>query len=190
VVALSFSKRLVQPIRDRVHPGFEYWDRQDPTQGQNRKVPREEAVNRVARMMQGPIRDCGCPKTHCLKRPTRAVSFLESFRFLFRVVLFLPWSRFYPASSYVGHPLGCNQLGTKSRTTRKRQEDIRLWSAASSSASSGTHSHGSALASCGRPGSRLLHGEPFSSAPGSGPDDPSTQSRGAPYPESATPAAY
>ena len=24
VVALSFSKRLVQPIRDRVHPGFEY----------------------------------------------------------------------------------------------------------------------------------------------------------------------
>ena len=25
VVALSFSKRLVQPIQDRVHPGFEYW---------------------------------------------------------------------------------------------------------------------------------------------------------------------
>ena len=25
VVALSFSKRLVQPIWDRVHPGFEYW---------------------------------------------------------------------------------------------------------------------------------------------------------------------
>ena len=24
VVALSFSKRLVQPIRDRLHPGFEY----------------------------------------------------------------------------------------------------------------------------------------------------------------------
>ena len=24
VVALSFSKRLVQPIHDRVHPGFEY----------------------------------------------------------------------------------------------------------------------------------------------------------------------
>ena len=31
VVALSFSKRLVQPIRERVHPGFEYWGRQDPT---------------------------------------------------------------------------------------------------------------------------------------------------------------
>ena len=79
VVALSFSKRLVQPIRDRVHPGFEYWGRQDPTRGQNRKVPREEAANRVAHMMQGPIRDSGCPKTHCLKRPTRVVSLLVSF---------------------------------------------------------------------------------------------------------------
>ena len=26
-VALSFSKRLVQPILDRVHPAFEYWGR-------------------------------------------------------------------------------------------------------------------------------------------------------------------
>ena len=25
VVALSFSKRLVQPIWDGMHPGFEYW---------------------------------------------------------------------------------------------------------------------------------------------------------------------
>ena len=74
VVALSFSRQLVQPIRDRVHPGFEYWGRQDPTRGQNRKVPREEAANRVARKLQVPIRDRGCPKTHCLKRPTRAVS--------------------------------------------------------------------------------------------------------------------
>ena len=36
VVALSFNKRLVQLIQDRVHPGFEYWGRQDPTRGQNR----------------------------------------------------------------------------------------------------------------------------------------------------------
>ena len=77
VVALSFSNRPVQPIRDRVHPGFEYWGRQDPTRGQNRKVPRDEAANRVAHMMQGPIRDRGCPRAHCLKRPTRAVSLLR-----------------------------------------------------------------------------------------------------------------
>ena len=68
VVTLSFSKQLVQPIQDRVHPGFEYWVRQDPTRGQNRKVPREEASNRIALMMQGVIRDKGCPKAHCLKR--------------------------------------------------------------------------------------------------------------------------
>ena len=91
VVALSFSKRLVQPIQDRVHPDFENWGRQDPTQGQNQKVPQDEAANWVARMMQGPICDRGCPKAHCSKRPTRAVSLLVSsvlFCFLFRVVLF------------------------------------------------------------------------------------------------------
>ena len=76
MVALSFSKRLVQPIQDRVHPGFEYWGCQDPIRGQNRKVPRDEASNLVARMMQGAIRDKGCPKAHCLKGPTRAVSIL------------------------------------------------------------------------------------------------------------------
>ena len=77
VVALSFHKRLVQLIRDRVHPDFEYWGRQDPTRGQNRKVPRGEAPSRIARMMQGAIRDRGCPKAHCLKRLTRAISLLH-----------------------------------------------------------------------------------------------------------------
>ena len=75
-MALSFSKRLVQPIQDRVHPGFEYWGCQNPTRGQNRKVSREEAANQVARMMHGEIRDKGCLKAHCLKVPTRAVIIL------------------------------------------------------------------------------------------------------------------
>ena len=75
-MALSFSKWLVQPIQDKVHPGFEYWGRQDTTRAQNRKVPQEEALNRFVRIMQGVIRDKGCPKAHCLKRPTRAVSIL------------------------------------------------------------------------------------------------------------------
>jgi len=105
MVALSFSKRLVQPIQDRVHPGFEYWGCQDPIRGQNRKVPRDEASNLVARMMQGAIRDKGCPKAHCLKGLTRAVSvpcFSELFCFCFHVVLFR-----FPCAA---HPLGCNQL--------------------------------------------------------------------------------
>jgi hypothetical protein len=74
-VALSFCKRLTQPIQERVHPAFEYWRRQDPTRGQESKVPREEIANRVARIMVGQIRDKGCPKAHGLKRPTDAVSF-------------------------------------------------------------------------------------------------------------------
>jgi len=78
VVALSFCKRLTQPILERVHPAFEYWGRQDPTRRQERKVPREEIANRVACIMAGQIQDKGCPKALCLKRPTNAVSFLES----------------------------------------------------------------------------------------------------------------
>ena len=52
-VALSFCKRLTQPIQERVHPSLEYLGRQDPTRGQERKVPREEIANRVARIMVG-----------------------------------------------------------------------------------------------------------------------------------------
>ena len=33
VVALSFCKRLMRPIQERVHPGYEYWGRGDPTRG-------------------------------------------------------------------------------------------------------------------------------------------------------------
>jgi hypothetical protein len=79
VVALSFCKRLRQLIQERVHPAFEYWGRQDPTWGQERKVPREEIANQVARIMVGQIRDKGCPKALCLKRPTDAKSLLKSF---------------------------------------------------------------------------------------------------------------
>ena len=60
-VALSFCKWLTQPIQERVHPAFEYWGRQDPTRGQERKVPHEEIANRVARIMAGQIRDKGYP---------------------------------------------------------------------------------------------------------------------------------
>ena len=61
-VALSFCKRLTQPIQERVHSAFEYWGRQDQTRGQERKVPQEEITNRVARIMVGQIWDKGCRK--------------------------------------------------------------------------------------------------------------------------------
>ena len=52
-VAISFCGRLTQPIQERVHPAFEYWGHRDTTRGQDRKVPREEITNRVARIMAG-----------------------------------------------------------------------------------------------------------------------------------------
>ena len=76
VVALSFCKRLTQPIQERVHPAFDYWGHRDPTRGHERKVPRDEIANRVARIMAGQIRDKVCPKAHCLKQPTDTVSLL------------------------------------------------------------------------------------------------------------------
>ena len=77
-VAIFFCRRLTQPIQERVYPAFEYWGHRDPIRGQDRKVPREEIANWVARIMVGQIRDKGCPKAHCLKRPTDAVSLFES----------------------------------------------------------------------------------------------------------------
>jgi hypothetical protein len=74
-VALSFSKRLTQPIQERVHPGYEYSGWEDPTQVKNFKVPHAEAANRVAHIVSGEVRDKGCPKMYCLKRPTTKVGF-------------------------------------------------------------------------------------------------------------------
>jgi hypothetical protein len=46
-VALSYSKRSTQLIQERVHPGYGYSGRDDPTWVMNRKVPRTEVVSRV-----------------------------------------------------------------------------------------------------------------------------------------------
>ncbi|RLN09648.1 hypothetical protein C2845_PM11G17900 [Panicum miliaceum] len=69
-VALSFAKRLTQPIQERVHPGYEYSGRDDPTRVQNCKISRGEAHRRVTLIVSGEVRDKGCPKAYCLKRPT------------------------------------------------------------------------------------------------------------------------
>jgi len=91
-VAISFCRWLTQPIQERVHPAFEYWGHRDPTRGHERKVPRDEIANRVARIMAGQIRDKGFPKAHCPKRPTDTVSLLEPCR----VVLIR--SRLFPSA--------------------------------------------------------------------------------------------
>ncbi|RLN11513.1 hypothetical protein C2845_PM09G14920 [Panicum miliaceum] len=69
-VALSFTKQLTQPIQERVHPGYEYTSREDPTRGQNRNVSPGEAHKRVTLIVSGEVRDKGCLKVYYLKRPT------------------------------------------------------------------------------------------------------------------------
>ncbi|RLM74034.1 hypothetical protein C2845_PM15G02090 [Panicum miliaceum] len=69
-VALSFAKRLTQLMQERVHPEYEYSGRDDPTRVQNRKVSHSEAHKRVTLIVSGEVRDKGCPKAYCLKRPT------------------------------------------------------------------------------------------------------------------------
>jgi hypothetical protein len=49
-VARSFCSRLIQSIKDRVHPAYEYWGQSDPIREVNRKVPQEEMVARVSQL--------------------------------------------------------------------------------------------------------------------------------------------
>ena len=76
-MAISFCKRLTQPIQERAHPAYEYWGHRDQTRGQDRKVPREDIANRVARIMAGQIQDKGCPKALYLNWQTSAICFLD-----------------------------------------------------------------------------------------------------------------
>jgi hypothetical protein len=43
-VARSFCRRMIQPIKDRVHPAYEYCEQLDPTREVNCKVSKEEMV--------------------------------------------------------------------------------------------------------------------------------------------------
>ena len=72
-VVINFSRRLIQPIKDRIHPAYEYWGFSDPTREVNRKVPKEEMVARVMRLLCGTIRNKTCPKAHSLLRPADLV---------------------------------------------------------------------------------------------------------------------
>jgi hypothetical protein len=67
-VARSFCRRMIQPIKDRVHPVYGYWGQSDPTREVNRKVSREEMAARVSQMYSGKVKVKKCPKTHSLKR--------------------------------------------------------------------------------------------------------------------------
>jgi hypothetical protein len=46
-VGRLFCQRMIQPIKDRVHPAYEYVGQSDPIREVNRKVSKEEMAARV-----------------------------------------------------------------------------------------------------------------------------------------------
>jgi hypothetical protein len=71
-VAISFSRRLIQPIQDRVHPAFEYWGQSDPTHVIKRKVSKGEMAVRVKNIFCGRIRNRDAPRrSRCTDLTTR-----------------------------------------------------------------------------------------------------------------------
>jgi hypothetical protein len=52
-VARSFYQRMIQPIKDRVHPAYEYCGQSNPTREVNRKVSKEEMVDKVSQIILG-----------------------------------------------------------------------------------------------------------------------------------------
>jgi hypothetical protein len=72
-VARSFCRRMIQPIKDRVHPTYEYCGQSDPTREVNRMVSKEEMASRVSQMYSGKVKVKKCPKARSLKRPADPV---------------------------------------------------------------------------------------------------------------------
>jgi hypothetical protein len=60
-VARSFCRWMIQPIKDQVHPAYEYWGKSGPTREVNRKVSKEEMAARVSQMYSGKVKVKKCP---------------------------------------------------------------------------------------------------------------------------------
>jgi hypothetical protein len=73
VVARSFCRRMIQLIKDRVHPAYEYVGQSVPTCEVNRKVSKEEMASRVSQMYAGRVKVKKCPKAYSLNRLTDPV---------------------------------------------------------------------------------------------------------------------
>jgi hypothetical protein len=72
-VARSFCLRIIQPIKDRVHPAYEYCGQSDPTCEVNRKVSREEMAARVSQIYSRKVKVKKSLRAHSLKRPADPV---------------------------------------------------------------------------------------------------------------------
>jgi hypothetical protein len=66
---------MIQAIKDRVHPTYEYWGQSDPTSEVNRKISKEEMVARVSQMYSGKVKVKKWPIARSLKRPADPVRY-------------------------------------------------------------------------------------------------------------------
>jgi hypothetical protein len=74
-VAISFCRRLIQPLQHRAHPAFEYWGQSDPTRVAQRKVSKVEMMAHAKNIFGGRIRNKECPKALGVYSPSDPVSF-------------------------------------------------------------------------------------------------------------------
>jgi hypothetical protein len=72
-VARSSCRRMIQPIKDRVHPVYEYCGQSDPTREVNRKASKEEMAARVSQMYFGKVKVKKCLRAHSWKWPADPV---------------------------------------------------------------------------------------------------------------------
>jgi hypothetical protein len=72
-VAISFCRRLIQPLQDRAHAAFEYWGQTDPTRV-TRKVSKAEMMACVKSIFGGRISNRECPKALGVYSPSDPVS--------------------------------------------------------------------------------------------------------------------
>jgi hypothetical protein len=61
-VAISFWRRIIQPLLDRAHPAFEYCRQSDPTRFVQHKVYKAEMMAHAKNIFAGWIRNRECPK--------------------------------------------------------------------------------------------------------------------------------
>jgi hypothetical protein len=73
VVAISFCRRLIQPLQDRAHPAFEYWGQSEPTLVAQHKVSKVEMMAHAKNIVGGRICNMECPKALGVYNPSDPV---------------------------------------------------------------------------------------------------------------------
>jgi len=76
-VFINFGRRLVQPIKDRTRPGYEYMGKKDPTREECWRPTDAEVVHQVNQYMIKRIGNKGCPKPFNLLHPPPEVRNLD-----------------------------------------------------------------------------------------------------------------